>query len=301
MDHHRAMQILIAVADNGSFSAAARVLGVTAAAVSKQIARLEDDLGVQLVHRTTRSLSLTEAGRRYVARCRSILDAVADAAREARELSSRPGGTLRLTAPRAFGRLQVAPLLNALVARHPEVQVELHTTDTLTDLVADGIEVAVRIAASLPDSTLRVQRLGLLRRRLVASPSYLQAHGTPASLEALSGHHGLLIHNPSERAGWWLSQPDGSTVRIAPHPRLRVDDLEALLSAARCGLGIAELPDYLTRPHTDSGELVAVLPQTAPEPRTIWALRPPGEPPLRVQRFLELAAEAWGDQPLRSM
>lgn len=288
MDRLAAMQTLVEVADAGSFSAAARAMAVTPAAVSKSIARLEQQLEVRLVQRTTRVSTLTDAGAEYVARCRQILADVG-AAQQALERTARvPSGTLRLTAPALFGRRCLMPIVLAYMRRWPAVRVDVFFTDEPLDVVLGGVDLAIRFAAQLPDSSLSGRRIGRVRRHLVGSRVYFERHGVPASPRALAEHRCLMRRGPEGLTPWALGRHvvrPGASLR----PALVLDDTEALHDAVRAHAGIADLPDYLVADGLRRGSLRSILGDHPLPAQDIWLLRPSRElVPLRTSAFVEL-------------
>ena len=268
-DALRGVQMLAAVADQGSFTAAARVLGLTPSGVSKAVARLEEQHGVQLVRRTTRSLSLTEVGARYLARCRPVLAELAAATAELEDTQSTFAGTLRVTAPSVLGREVVGPCALAFLARWPEVSIETRFLDAYVDLAAERFDLAVRVARQLPDSSLVGRQVIDYTSVLVASPAYLARRGTPRSPEALDEHDGLMLRTSAVEATWPTVHGD-----VRPRMRLLSGDIRELHQAALHGLGIATIPGPWVREDLASGRLVEVLPGTLELHRQVWLLRP---------------------------
>ena len=290
MDRHQAMRTLVQVADSGNFSAASRELGVTPASVSKTIGRLEEELGAQLFHRTTRVLAITDAGREYVARCRQILSDIEEADEALKARVGRPLGVLRVTAPVLFGRRRVMPAVTAFMQRWPSVRVEVLWTDAMVDLVNSGLDLAIRLAYDLPDSSLQGRRVGLVRRCLVASPRYLEEHGAPERVEALRAHRCLMRRREHDVQPWSLGElvlePGGGF-----QPAL-TGDTESLCDAALAGAGIADLPDYLVRPWLETGELVRLL-EGLGATQGVWLLQPSRKfVPARVTAFVAFLMEA---------
>src|ERR1700755_1410909 len=187
MDRLRAMQAFVAVADRQSFASAARKLKMSPSAITRLVAALEERLGARLLQRTTRSVTLTDAGTRYLERVRRILADVEEAERAAEGEQTRPGGRLVISAPLGFGRLHVSPIVSAYLARYPDVAVDLRLSDRMVNLVEEGVDLAVRIG-HLPDSTLVARQVGEMRRIVVASQDYLKRRGEPRTPEAIADH-----------------------------------------------------------------------------------------------------------------
>ena len=288
MDRLMAISTLLRVASAGSFSAAARALQVTPAAVSKQIARLEEHLGIRLVHRTTRSQTLTEAGARYVEQCRPLLAELETAEQALRGEDETPRGTLRVTAPAVFGRLRVMPQVLAFLDAWPDVRVEALFTDARVDLAGTSMDLAIRLAGELPDSTMVGRRIGTIRRLLVASRSYLASRGVPQQPDDLMAHDCLLFRRHDGHVSWTFDM-DGRAHTLRPPHRMSSNDTETLLGAALAGMGIADLPDYMVAEAVAAGALQPVLDAEFHHQQSIWALQPSRAlVPARVTRFVEL-------------
>jgi DNA-binding transcriptional LysR family regulator len=300
MDRLLAISTLLRVADTGSFSAAARALQVTPAAVSKQIARLEEHLGTRLVHRTTRSQTLTEAGARYVEQCRPLLAELDTAEQALRGEEESPRGTLRVTAPAVFGRLRVMPQVLAFLRAWPEVRVETLFTDARVDLAGAGMDLAIRLAGELPDSAMVGRRIGTIRRVLVASRSYLAARGVPAHPDDLVAHDCLLFRREEGHVSWMFAL-DGRSHAIRPPHRMSSNDTETLRAAVLADMGIADLPDYMVAEAVAAGTLQPVLEAEFDHQQSVWALQPSRAlVPARVTRFVELLERALAPAPALS-
>jgi DNA-binding transcriptional LysR family regulator len=268
--HLGEMRAFVEVAERRSFSAAAKALGLTSSSVSKQIARLEERLRVQLLQRTTRRVSLTEAGRLFAERAGRILSDVEEAERAVADLDGTPRGMLRVSAPTVLGQILVTPAVLACRARHPELRIELDLLDRLVDLVAERVDVAVRVVAEVSPASLVARRLADDVRVLCASPRYLRRRGTPRSLEDLAGHDCLTLnHDPFVR--WTLVGPEGERVIPVSGP-IRSSDTMTLREAAVAGLGIANLPDYAVHEQLAEGTLRRVLPEYGLSKRVIYAV-----------------------------
>ena len=277
-----------AVVEHRSFSAAAQAIGVNKATVSKAVARLEQRLGVSLFHRTSRRLALTEAGRPLAEHARRLLANALAAEEAARDGAADLAGRIRVAAPLGFGVAAVAPLLARFLADHPAIEIDLTLSDAQVDIVALGVDIALRIAA-LPDSSLLARRLGGIRAHLVAAPAYLAAAGTPAHPADLARHRLLAYTNVP---GPWRFARDDEEVSVLPAGPLRADSGEALLPALLAGLGIARLPGFIVGPHLQTDALVELLPEW-PAPLIGLHLLTPPSPlrPARVEALIAYLAE----------
>jgi DNA-binding transcriptional LysR family regulator len=257
VDQLSAMAAFARVVEAGSFSAAARTLGVSKSAVSKQVARLEDRLGVRLLNRTTRQISLTEAGTAFYAHCRQLVQD-AEAAQDAvTHLAAAPRGTLRVNAPMSFGQLHVAPVLPDFLNAYPELSVEMQLNDRTVDLVEEGFDVAIRIGR-LSDSSLIARRLAPLRRVVAAAPDYLDRRGRPQHPRELRQHECLVYSYLSSGREWRFPAAEGE-LRVPIGGRLEVNNGDALLAAARRGFGVVMLPTFLIAGDLREGRLEQVL------------------------------------------
>ncbi|WLS77289.1 LysR family transcriptional regulator [Erwinia pyri] len=246
------------VAEEGSFAAAARVMGVSVPTVSRAVARLEERLGGRLFNRTSRKLALTEFGQSMAAKASEIYRQAEEVECEAHELSIQPRGQVRLALPMSFGLRWVAPLMPALLRQYPELSVDLHLSDASVDLIAEGFDAALRIA-SLPDSSLVARRLCAVTQYLVASPSYLAEHGAPAHPRELSARQCFRYAWRARSQVWRFTHTSGAQEDIVPAGPLRVTNSEALLPSLLEGLGIAELPEFIAAEYLRDGRLVRLL------------------------------------------
>lgn len=276
MDTLNGMRLFEHVVRSESFSEAGRRLGLAPSSVSRQINGLEDALGVRLFNRSTRKLSLTEAGQMYHDRVSRILADIDEANQAVAELDAEPRGTLRVNVPVVFGRVHVAPLVPEFLARYPEVQMDFTTSDQLIDLVDEGADVAIRIG-ELKDSSLIARKLAPLRRVICGSPSYLSAHGVPQRPEDLASHNCLTFRFNAASSLWrpgadlWrLRGPEG-VVEVAVAGRLRANNVDVLLDAARAGLGLVLVPLWMVGDEIRADRLRPVLSQYRVSPTTIDA------------------------------
>lgn len=251
------------IVEHGSLSAAGEALGIAKSVLSQHLARLEDELGVRLIHRTTRRLQVTEVGQRYYQRCRAVLAEVERANGVIDDARGTPRGSVRLTSPVNFAQVILAPLLAEFMRTHPEVTVALDITNREVDLIAEGYDLALRIAPDVRASTRIVRSFRLDRHVLVASPRLLEAHGVPQRPDALQGLPsvaGLYAHPRGGRHAWSLTGPDGVERSVVHHPRLVTEDIFVLKQAALAGCGVAELPPICCRDELVDGRLVQLLP-----------------------------------------
>ena len=276
MDQLKAMRTFQRIAQAKSLSSAAQSLGTTHSSLSRKLQALEKSLGAQLVRRDTRGITLTEAGERYHAACTDILSRL-DAARAdaAAADGDAPAGTLRVSMPLAIATLELPDWLPAFQARHAGIRLEVVCTDRFTKLVAEGIDVALRISAELEDASMMARTLAVSDMVLVAAPRYLAGRGLPGTPEDLPQHQCLLHNGPQSPAHWSLHMRDGRRQQVfRPESRFACDTVTALYSAARCGLGIAALTWHTVRADLQSGALVRVLPDVTLGQRTYAALYP---------------------------
>lgn len=246
------------VAEEGSFAAAAREMGVSVATVSRGVARLEDRLGARLLNRTSRQLALTEFGRTLCEKAGEIYRQAEAAEGAAREMSVQPRGLVRLAVPMSFGLRWVAPLLPEFFRRYPDVQVDLHLADSTVDLVADGFDAALRIAA-LPDSSLVARRLCAVTQLVVASPTYLKREGRPAHPRELVDRPCMSYAYRARSDVWRFTNDAGDEELVAPVGPLRVTNSDALLPMLLEGLAISELPEFIAAEYLSDGRLEAIL------------------------------------------
>ncbi len=297
MEGFGAIPVFVAVVENGGFSAAARTLGISKSAVSKRINQLEAHLGVRLLHRTTRKLSLTEAGERYFEHAAQALTAAGQAEDAVTELQGEPQGNLKISSPMSFGRLHVAPLIPKLLQRYPKLQIDLVMDDRKVDLVAGGFDVAIR-AGNLPASTLIARKLAPVRQVLCASPDYIDRYGRPGTPAELSSHNCALYSYSSDADEWTLIGEDGpETVTVSGS--YQVNNSEALLEALKEGVGIGRLPTFVAGPDLKTGQLVKLFESYRLPDFTIYAVSPERQYlPAKVRVFLDFAIEHFGgDRP----
>ncbi len=257
------------VAERGGFAAAGRALGVPKSRLSRRVAELEARLGVRLLHRTTRSLSLTEVGQAYLRHCLALREAAEAAQDTVEQVHREPRGTVRVTCPVTLAQSVVGELVPAFLARHPAVRLDMQVSNRVVNVVEEGVDVALRVRSELDEaSSLIVKRLGEGVQWLVASPAQLARQGTPAALDELQHLDMLAMSAREGRASLELHGPGGRQETLHFSPRYVADDLLTLRFAALAGTGLAWLPDYLCHADLEAGRLVRVLPDWTP-PRGI--------------------------------
>jgi DNA-binding transcriptional LysR family regulator len=270
MDRLGAMRIFVSVAKLGSFTEAARLLQLSPSVVTRSIAQLEDELGLTLLLRTTRSLHLTERGKLYLESCQQILQDVDSAERQVRGEDAEPRGTLKVAAPVVFGRLHVLPIVNRVLREHREVAVELTLSDRNVHLVEEGVDVAVRIG-ELADSSLIAVKLGVVSRVVVASGTYLKERGVPKSPADLAAHDVVAFEGLGTTSEWRF---DGGGKPVRLEPRLIVNSVDASIAAAEAGIGITRALSYQVKASVVADRLTPILQQFAPPPMPVNAIYP---------------------------
>jgi DNA-binding transcriptional LysR family regulator len=265
------MQIFVATADAGSITAASERLGMSKQFVSRRIMALEERLGVRLMNRTTRRLSVTELGREYYERAVRIIEDVADAEHSVSGRGATPRGTLRISAPVSFATMHLSALIPVFLARHPDVSIEMDLNDRRCDLVAEGYDMALRIGV-LSDSTLVARRIAPVRVVVCGSPGYLRRRGTPRQPDELRNHDCLPYGHG--RAVDWEFERDGERVTIPVGGRLRVNNGELARDAAIADLGLAMLPTFIVGEALRDGRLVTLLDEFLPPPIALHVVYP---------------------------
>jgi DNA-binding transcriptional LysR family regulator len=287
MDRIDAMQAFVVVADQRSFASAARKLGLSPSAVTRLIAALEDRLGARLLQRTTRQVALTDAGARYLERVRRILADVEEAERTAEDERTRPSGRLVVSAPVGFGRLHVSPVVSAYLFRYPDVTCELRLADRIVNLVEDGVDLAVRIG-HLADSSLVARQVGVMRRIVVATPSYLKQHGEPKTPEAIIAHQTIQFGATPD----WRFVKDGRELRVDPSPRLITNSSDAAIEHAEQSGGLTRVMAYQAADAIKRGDLRIVLAKFEEPALPIHIVYPTSRLlSAKVRAFIDLVAE----------
>ncbi|MGO8916713.1 MAG: LysR family transcriptional regulator [Stellaceae bacterium] len=297
MDRLTSLEVFVKVVESQSFAAAAREVGLSPAMVSKHIQALEERLGARLLNRTTRRLSLTEVGRGYFERARQLLTELEEADRAASDLQAAPRGLLKMNAPFSFGIRHVGPAVAAYLAAYPEVSIDISLNDRYVDILAEGVDLALRIGR-LADSSLIARRLAPIRLVVCAAPAYLERHGTPRTPQDLAAHNCLLYTYASTVDEWRFIGPGGedAVVRVSGH--LLANNGDIIVAAALDGLGIALAPTFMAGEHVQAAKLVTLLPGYAAPEGALYAVYPPGRhlsPKLRS--FVDFLVQRFGEEP----
>jgi DNA-binding transcriptional LysR family regulator len=290
MDRIDAMQAFVAVADLQGFAPAARKLGLSPSGVTRLIAALEDRLGARLLQRTTRQVTLTDVGARYLERARRILADVEEAEGAAEGERTRPSGRLVVSAPVGFGRLHVSPVMSAYLKRYPEVSAELRLADRMINLVEDGVDLAVRIG-HLPDSTLVARHVGEMRRIVVASAGYLGARGEPKTPQALASHATIQFGATTASPDWRFAE-DGREVGVALAPRFITNSSDAAIQYAEQDGGLTQVMAYQAADAIKAGRLGTILAKFEVPPLPIHIVYPTSRLlSAKVRAFIDLVIE----------
>lgn len=291
MDRLSDTAMFVQVMESGSFTAAADTLDVSKSAVSKAVSRLEDRLGVRLINRTTRKLSLTEAGEGFLDRASRALADLADAEAEVTEHADQPRGRLRVTAPSYYGAAILTPRLGEFRERYPQIQLELELSNRFVDLVAERMDVAVRMSAPR-DSSLVMRSLGRIPMVAAASPDYLERRGRPESPEDLGGHDCLVYSLQDRPRDWVFGSSEAGTRTIAVTGCFQSNDDHALRQAALEGFGVLRMPKLFLADELASGRLVQLFDDRAMPPVTLAAVYPSRQDlPAKVRAFVDFLAE----------
>jgi DNA-binding transcriptional LysR family regulator len=289
-----ALAVFAKVAEFQSFARAASELKLSKPTVSKAVTRLEKRIGATLFNRTSRKLALTEAGQRLLSRASAMLAEGEAAESEALSQSQSPRGLLRIAAPMSFGIIHLAPLLPLFFKQYPEVSIDLHLSDEQIDIVGEGFDAAIRIAA-LPDSSLMARRLCGMPIYLLASPDYLKAHGRPKHPLHLSDHLGLTYSYQLRQGVWQFKKKDGEVATVRPNGPLRVNNGDAMLPSIVGGIGIGILPEFIAREAIAKKQLEILLPDwSLPEGAVYWLTPPGGPKPQRVTVMGDFLAKQLG-------
>ncbi|QJQ94800.1 MULTISPECIES: LysR substrate-binding domain-containing protein [Halomonadaceae] len=268
MQRWNRIEAFVEVVRLGTFSAAARQLKVSNSHVSRLVGQLENQLGVQLLYRTTRQTRLTDAGALYYEHCHALFDGFRDAEAAINDLQASPRGLLRLTSATTFGERYIAPLVNDFQCQHPQLEVQMHFTNRRVELIDEGFDIAIRMGV-LKDSTLIAKRLCERREYVVGSKAYFDQVSRPHSLAELATHRCL-----AGSRDYWLFDIEGVRREVRISGRWQANSGPALLDAALKGLGLAQLPDYYVKPYLRSGELVSVLDAYQHSDTAVWAVYP---------------------------
>ncbi|MFE3838021.1 LysR family transcriptional regulator [Pseudogemmobacter sonorensis] len=293
MDRLDCDRMFVAVMETGSFAAAAARRRISSGQASKLVSRLEAELGVQLLKRTTRALAPTEVGQAYYLRVKDLLSGFDELDASVRNVAGIPAGRLRLTAPDTFGTTQLVPVLADFARAWPQIELDVSFADRTVNLVDEGFDLALRIGPP-PDSSLVARRLCPARILLVATPAYLAARGTPLALEDLAAHDLIIDTNFRDPGQWHFA----GGVQRPVSGRLRLANAEACLTAALGGLGITRVPSFVAGPLLRMGEVVQVLPEHEPPPYPVHALYPPSRHLAgKVRALVDYLAQVWKGEP----
>ncbi|WP_347262170.1 LysR substrate-binding domain-containing protein [Rudaea sp.] len=283
------MSLLVAAVDGGSLSAAGRKFGMPLPTVSRKISELEAHIKTRLLLRTTRRLTLTDAGRLYVDHCRRILHEITEAERAAAGEYTAPKGQLVVTAPLVFGRLHVVPIVVDFLKAYPQVDIRLALGDRVVDLLESHVDLAVRIG-ELPDSSLIATRVGLIRQVVCASPEYLDARGRPQTPEELTAHDCITFEGLNSPNGWTLFKAPGSQINVPVHSRLIVSTAEGAIDAAVAGVGLTRVLSYQAARDHAQRRLEFVLEAFEPKPWPVsFVYAGQGQLPVKLRAFLDFA------------
>lgn len=295
MDRLKQIESFVSVAQKGSLTAAAQAEGVAPAVIGRRIDGLEERLGVKLLVRTTRRISLTHEGSAFLEDCQRLLTDLANAEASVSAGGVKASGHLRLTAPAGFGRRHVAPLVPRFIAAHPDVSISLNLSDRVVDIVNEGFDCAVRVG-DLPDSSLVSLRLADNRRLCVAAPAYLQRAGTPRHPNELARHECLALSSDASQSRGWAFLVDGEVVHLRPSGRLDCSDGQVLHDWCLRGLGIAWRSTWEVEREVASGELLSVLDDFAAPPNGIYAVFAQRKHlPLRVRLWIDFLKHTYGE------
>src|SRR5579871_2257548 len=292
MDRLDAMQGFVLAVEEGSLAAAGRRLGRSPAAMTRALESLEQRLGTKLLQRTTRALSLTRAGERYLVTCRRVLAELAAAERASTEAEAEPRGLLTLTSPATFGRLHVRPVVDGFLAANPDLRLRLLLLDRVVNLLEEGIEAAVRIG-HLPDSSLTAVKLGDVRRLVVASPAYLARAGRPRRPQELHRHRCIVFSGSAADEVWTFAGARSGRARVRLQPRLNLNDAQSAVASAADGHGITRVLSYQAERELRDGRLLRLLKDYEPPPIPVQIVTLPGRPaPARLLAFTAFAVPA---------
>lgn len=292
MKNWEAMEAFIEVVRQGSFSAAASKLNVSASHISRLITQLESELGSTLLFRTTRRIRLSEAGELYYQHCRSLPEALSSAEEMISTLNQAPIGPFKMTCATTFGERFIAPIINDFLLHHPKIELDLHLTNREVDLIEEGYDLAIRMGA-LKDSSHLSRRLCDRAEYLCASRDYVDQYGIPHTLAELNKHRCLLGSKTH-----WLFQQDGQRKEVKISSNWRSNSGPALLDAVKKGLGIAQLPDYYISDALDTGELISLLPQYQYPYSGVWLVYPKvRQPSPKLQKICDYLIQCFKDNP----
>ncbi|QBR01995.1 LysR family transcriptional regulator [Paraburkholderia pallida] len=301
MDKLQALRAFVVVAESGGFSGAARTLGLATSSVTRSVDALEEALGTALLNRTTRQVTLSDAGKTYYARARQILEDLAEADAAVGDRGEEASGPLRVSAPVEFARQCISPHLGAFLSRYPKLDLDITLTDTFSDLVTERIDLAIRLGTPPPDAGVISRHIGTFKRYVVASEAYLSEFGTPVEPADVSAHQALRFSYGTDRQVWIFSK-DGVQTEVVVTGRLKTNNSDILREAARSGAGIALLPSWLVAPDVQSGRLTKLFEGYEVNPNharsAVTALYLPNQRgSRRISAFIELVTTTADLQP----
>lgn len=291
MDKYRAMAIFVQVVDYGSFSAAAKKLGITKSAVSQQVSQLEETLGTRLLHRTTRQLTLTEAGEMYLEGCRQMIDAAEGANQKVGQYSKEPSGTLRISCSHDFAAEQLVPLLGPFMEKHPKLTLEIDGSDDAINLVKEQIDLAIRIGR-LNESGWITRKIGEEEEVIIASPAYLERYGVPQEPSELASHYWVAFTRRAQPYQLLLQGPSGAQQKVRLYGRARSNSAPSMREMVKVGMGIGQVLKLMVKSELETGQLVQILPEYRSEAVGIYAVYPQRAfLPLKVRAVIDYLVE----------
>ncbi|MBE1275890.1 LysR family transcriptional regulator [Enterovibrio baiacu] len=297
MDKFTNMETFVRVAEFGSISGAADHMEIAKSAVSRRLKEIENYLNVQLFHRTTRSMHLTDTGKAYYAYCLRILEDVREAEQATSQAHCVLRGSLKVAMPSTFGVMHMSAAINDFLLEHPHIEFDLDFNDRQVDLIQEGYDLAIRIA-DLPDSTLLARRIAPIKHVICASPSYLEKHGTPTCLNELSTHQCLSYSLSKDTQHWRIQTAEGVQKKVKINTVVKASSGEYLLSAAISGLGITHLPTFAVSEAIQRGELVRILDGCGSNALNAYAVYPQTRHlSRRVRRFIDFLADRFAGTP----
>lgn len=289
------MELFVAAVEHGSLTKAAQQCGMSLASASRYVSALEERLGVRLLLRSTRALSLTEAGQRYYASAKQLLNDMDAVDARVMAESGLPVGRIRISAPTLWGRAYLLPLLGEFLTRHEQVSLDVLLIDRPVSLIDEGIDIAILVGEQ-PDSSLVARKLGQIRWVLFAAPGYLAQHGVPDNLRAL-GQHACLVYSQHMNMTHWTLMHDGKPKSIEITSRLHANNLDAVVAAALAGAGIAYAPAWAVQPYVEDGRLQVVLPSSEMPARPLYAVMPQQRLlAAKVRYLLDFMVQAFDDR-----
>ncbi len=292
------MRTFCRAVETGNLTAAAKGLHITKSVASRRIQMLEDDLGVRLLARTTRGVTPTDAGTQFYERALAILGEVEDARQSVKSSSDNLVGSLRVTAPRSYADIDLHEPLVAFMAQHPGLSVDLHLSDERVDVIGGGYDVALRIARNLNDTSLIARKLSTIKAQVVASPSYLEKHGSPKSPSDLKDHNCVFYANVAASEQWQFLGPDGSKKAVRVGGTATTNSGTMQLAIAKAGLGIVTLPEFFLRDALASGEVIPILTDWQKPESALYALYPERRLlPTKVRTLIDFLSEWFAGRP----